>query len=343
MSKFNQNFSIAGIGRMGTVHLEAAIRSNLTPKVVFDTDSQKARDALSTLGLSDVLVASDIKEFARLSSGDLVTIATTSPAHLELIRLVAESGSSMIVCEKPLVNSLEEILVLRGLVEKYNLQIAVNHQMRYLEQYTKIREWQDEYGLGQMTTMSVSAANFGLGMNGTHYFEAFRWLTNEQIIQITGWVHTQSTPNVRGSQFFDYAGTLIGFNPSGAKLFIDFPEKAGHQVVVVYTFEFGKITVNELLGEAIINVRSQEFFELPSTRYGSPDSRFEKRFASINLVDSTSLIYSNLIHGGDYPTWEDGAYAVQCSMAAILSSNEGGKPIDVASSSLDDLGLLTWP
>ena len=127
------------------------------------------------------------------------------------------------------------------------------------------------------------------------------------------------------------------------KLFIDFPEQAGHQVIVVYTFEFGKITVNELLGEAIINVRSKEFLELPSTRYGSPDSRFVKSFTSINLVDSTSLIYANLIHGGDYPTWEDGAYAVQCSMAAILSSNEGGKPIDVTSSSLIDLGLLTWP
>ena len=278
---------------MGMVHLEAAMKSNLTPRVVFDSDSQRARDALSTLRLSDVLVASDINEFARLSSGDLITIATTSPAHLELIRMAAESGSSLIVCEKPIVNSFDEILALRGLVEKYNLQIAVNHQMRYLEQYTKIREWQDGYGLGRMTTMSVSAANFGLGMNATHYFEAFRWLTNEKIRQITGWVHTQSAPNVRGSQFYDYAGTLIGFNPSGAKLFIDFPEQAGHQVVVVYTFEFGKITVNELLGEAIINVRSEEFLKLPSTRYGSPDSQFEKSFASVNLVDSTSLIYSH--------------------------------------------------
>ena len=340
---FNQNFSIAGIGRMGIVHLEAAIRNNLTVRVIFDSDSQKARDALSTLGLSDVLVASNMEEFARLSSGDLIAIATTSPTHLELIRLVAESGSSKIVCEKPIVNSFNEILALRRLVEKFNLQIAVNHQMRFLEQYSRIRDWQDECGLGRMITMSVSAANFGLGMNATHYFEAFRWLTNEKIGQITGWVHTQSTSNVRGSQFFDYAGTLIGFNPSGTKLFIDFPEQAGHQVIVVYTFEFGKITVNELLGEAIINVRSKEFLELPSTRYGSPDSRFVKSFTSINLVDSTSLIYANLIHGGDYPTWEDGAYAVQCSMAAILSSNEGGKPIDVTSSSLIDLGLLTWP
>ena len=123
---FNQNFSIAGIGRMGIVHLEAAIRNNLTVRVIFDSDSQKARDALSTLGLSDVLVASNMEEFARLSSGDLIAIATTSPTQLELIRLVAESGSSKIVCEKTIVNSFNEILALRRLVEKFNFTIMFN-------------------------------------------------------------------------------------------------------------------------------------------------------------------------------------------------------------------------
>ena len=79
-------------------------------RVIFDSDSQKARDALSTLGLSDVLVASNMEEFARLSSGDLIAIATTSPTHLELIRLVAESGSSKIVCEKPIGRYLRKLV-----------------------------------------------------------------------------------------------------------------------------------------------------------------------------------------------------------------------------------------
>jgi predicted dehydrogenase len=328
---------------MGRVHLQAALENNLKIKVLFDVNQRLAAEIIDDFNLSGVSIANNINEFAELSSGHIIGIATTSPVHLQLITAVAKAGSTEIICEKPLLNSFSEVAKLNNLVTANRLRIAVNHQMRYMQQYTKILEWTEEFELGKLLSMSVSAANFGLGMNGTHYFEAFHWLTGDSLETISGWVAPQSTPNVRGSEFFDYAGTLIGFTTTGRKLFLDFPEDAGHQIVVVYNFELGKIIMNELLGEAWINVRNHESRLLPTFRYGLKNESHTRTVQSVDLTSTTSALYSDFLKNGDYPSWERGARAVICSLAAVLSSTRGGQPVNVSSVDLDTVGSLSWP
>jgi predicted dehydrogenase len=338
-----KRFSLAGLGRMGRVHLAVAIENSLEINILFDADTSLAEKIISDFEIPNARIAGNVDEFAALSAGDIIGIATTSPAHLEIMQKVALAGSTLVVCEKPLVNSYREIEILSNLVLNHNLKIAVNHQMRYMDQYKKILEWQKEFALGKLLTMSVNAPNFGLGMNGTHYFEAFRWLVGEEIENISGWVNPQSIPNARGAQFYDYAGTVLGFTPSGSKLFLDFPEEAGHQIIVTYTFETGKITVNELKGSAYINARNEEDRDLPSHRYGLRDNFSERVVESVDLQSITHSVYVSFLATQDYPDWKNGCYAVRCALASILSAQDQNSPKKVNSSELDFIGALSWP
>lgn len=74
-------------------------------------------------------------------------------------------------------------------------KLAVNHQMRFMEQYTNIKGLIDAAEFGGLRSMVVTAGNFGLAMNGSHYFEAFRYLTGESIAQISAWFDPSNVPN----------------------------------------------------------------------------------------------------------------------------------------------------
>ena len=49
----------------------------------------------------------------------------------------------------------------------------INHQMRYLPQYQIPKKLVNSESCNGLKSMHISAGNFGLAMNGTHYLEAF--------------------------------------------------------------------------------------------------------------------------------------------------------------------------
>jgi predicted dehydrogenase len=247
------------------------------------------------------------------------------------------------VCEKPLATSVSELSRISELVKIHELKIAVNHQMRFMDQYRLVRDLQKEHNLGELCTMSVNGANFGLGMNATHYVEAFYWLTGDEIDKVSGNVRKQGRPNVRGNEFYDYAGHMVLQGLSGSILFLDFQEKLSHHVLVVYNFEFGKIVVNELLGILTIDSRSGHELTEPSFRYGLQNNHIQVQIQPTELIKSTTELYARVLEGSDYPTHLDGERTVRSAMAAILSTELDGLPVKLSDSRLGQMENLTWP
>jgi hypothetical protein len=212
-----------------------------------------------------------------------------------------------------------------------------------MDQYRLVKDLQKEHKLGELCTMSVNGANFGLGMNATHYIEAFHWFDNTEISRVSGRVKRQVQPNVRGKEFYDYAGFALIESDSGALLFLDFQEKLGHQVLVVYNFEFGKIVVNELVGTLSIDCRSEEDLNQETFRYGLPGKHFEFNVKPAELIDSTAELYNQLLFGTNYPTHLDGARTVRTAIATICSTMNNGRPISPMDPMLQTVDQLSWP
>ena len=149
-------------------------------------------------------------------------------------------------------------------------KLAVNHQMRFMEQYTLPRLLLESKSYGGFKSVSVAAGNFGIAMNGTHYFEMFRFMAAEPAARVSASFSTKKVPNPRGAQFEDAAGRLRIETASGKRFFLDCSSDQGHGVFVVYMARNGRITIDELTGEMIEVVREAEHRDEPTTRYGMP-------------------------------------------------------------------------
>ena len=71
--------------------------------------------------------------------------------------------------------------------EQSGSKLAINHQMRFMAQYTVVRDELAAGRFGPLASMTVTAGCFGLAMNGSHYCEAFSWLTGSPIVSATAW------------------------------------------------------------------------------------------------------------------------------------------------------------
>jgi predicted dehydrogenase len=222
------------------------------------------------------------------------------------------------------------------------VRIAVNHQMRFLPQYTVPKALLASDAYGGFQSMHVSAGNFGLAMNGTHYFEAFRFLANEPPVEVAAWFDTDSLPNPRGPQFRDVSGSVRVTTASGHRLYIDASAGQGHGVQVTYMARNGRIVVDELTGVMTTLVRAPEHREAPTSRYGMPAESRQQNFSPVELVESTKSVLQALIVGEGYPNLADAILAVKTLVAAYHSHRNGGQPVQLLSIADDDPEVFSW-
>lgn len=339
----NKTFSLIGAGRMGQNHLRASLKLGYHPKAIYDLNADSLKSISTIFDSTATLLTTDYLEFLECGVTNIAAIATTAPSHADLVASLAENGQKLIVSEKPLTTSTRELSRINEIVTQYSLRIAVNHQMRFMDQYREVKRMQKIHKLGQLRTMSVNGANFGLGMNATHYIEAFHWLEGTEIQKVSGRVSKQRFANVRGASFFDYAGYVVIESASGAVLFLDFQEEISHQVFVVYNFEFGKISVNELIGSLTVDCRFEDALNEPTFRYGMPNNHLEYQISPTELVDSTSELYEAFLGNGDYPNHLDGERTVRSAIAALYSSENDNRYYGLNLPEYDLMENLSWP
>jgi len=256
---------VVGLGRMGQNHVRAALSLGMQITRLFDSNPESIASSLQLIREGGVeAFTSEETFFLNLSDDvDLLIIATTAPSHFSFLKMGIASGVKKILCEKPVVSSVAQINEIQELIKSFDVAVAVNHQMRFIPLYTEVIALQSKYKMQDLVSMVVSAANFGLGMNVTHYFEAFRLITGKNIQKIAGYLESDLIANPRGRDFIDYAGIVFGLNELNQKFVADFSSTAGHGVVVIYNFEKGKIIVDEIQGTVKILVREESNMELP--------------------------------------------------------------------------------
>lgn len=327
--------ALIGIGRMGMNHAEALAGLGHRVTAICDARPEALDAAGERLGVAPARRFRDAEAlFARVSPLRLVVIATTAPAHCALVRLAAEAGAARILCEKPLAQSLADCDRMIDVCHERGIQLAVNHQMRFMPQYTLAKQLIEDEAFGGLTSMNVVGGCFGLAMNGTHYFEAFRYLTQAEPVEVTAWFSRDELPNPRGPGFRDQAGELRLVTADGRRLHMDVSADQGHGMTSFYAGRNGHLFVDEFAGEMILTQRLAEHRELPTTRYGMPWERRRLEFPAADNIEPTRGVLAALLAGKEYPSGEVGRLAVAVLVAAYVSVERGHAPVR-----LDDPGL----
>lgn len=334
--------AVVGLGRMGVRHMEALRSLGMTIVGVADTE-EKARVSLQNdHGIDSSACFSDGVEMVRTVRPEALVVATTAPSHAPLAIAAAEAGVRYVLCEKPMATSLADARAMLEACRRAGAVLAINHQMQFMEQYTRVKSLIGSEALGPMASVLVGASNFGLAMNASHYFEMFRYVSGRPVHSINAWFEDAKLANPRGAQFDDRSGRILARTAEGVSMYLDFSVEAGNGVSVVYTCRYGQIFVDELNGFMRVVSRKAEFRDLPTTRYGMPSDIQVESIAPADVVGPTKALWSELLAGRTYPDGEAGLHALACCVAAHVSHESGGSPVRVDDQGLPGVRQFKW-
>lgn len=326
--------AIVGAGRMGVRHMEAVSGMELVG--IADISSEALQSTAAQYSLPVNCLFQDAHAMLAQTAPELVIVATTAPTHCEFTCAAAKAGASYILVEKPMAPSLAQCDEMIETCRRNKVRLAVNHPMRFMDQYTRAKEILNSAEFGGLLSVSVIAGNCGIAMNGTHYFEMFRYLTDEIPISVSARYSDEKIPNPRGAQFEDWAGELRVVSPSGKRLILQMNPDHGHGLTCVYSGPYGQLIVDSLEGIMTLSVRKEEFRGLPTTRYAAPWLRKEIKIEPTSVVGPTRRMIQALIDDEDYMTGEQGRNPVAVLTAAFLSNQASCSDVEIG----DDLNAM---
>jgi len=312
---------------MGRRHIQVTKKMNMNLVGIYDTNPESLILAQSEHALSNQQIFNDLEELFVTTTPQCLIIASTADSHCALTCMAAERGVKFILVEKPLAVSLDQCEIMISMCKKFGVRLSVNHQMRFLEQYSKPKEKLYSEAFGGFKSMTVVGGNIGASMNGTHYLEAFRYLSDEEPSEVSAWFDLDVVSNPRGIQFEDRSGSLRVVTASGKRLYMDISGDQGHGLQVIYSGRNGQVFINEITGEMIASMRKSEHRALPTTRYGMPDEFIREYISPVEVIDSTVKVLTALISGENIVEAGHGMSAIRTLVAAYSSSEKGGSPI----------------
>lgn len=310
---------------MGVRHAQAVQLSGLELVALADSSEASLARACEELKLPASV------GFASLDAGffqtkpDLVIIATTANAHADLTIRCAVEGVPYILCEKPMAVSVTDCDRMIEACGKSGSALAINHGLRYMPKFARVRDWLREGRVGEFASMAVVAGEGGLSMKGVHYIEAFAQLAAAPFQFAWGRLHEPTMANPRGAAFRDESGCAYWEAENGKRLHLEMGRGVGLGCTVVYAGSHGQIVVNEVTGTAEITARRPEDWDLPSNRYNSKPVVERLELASMDVMKAASQLIANLLTGGEVPTAQEAREAVRAVGAAIHSSENEGK------------------
>ena len=318
---------VIGLGRMGMRHIQAVKNLGMILCGVADTAQQALETAQSSHGVTASACFSDAHEMLRAVRPQALVIATTAPTHAQLVLTAAGLGVRHILCEKPMATSLADADAMIDACKRSGTTLAVNHQMRFMPQYTRVKALIGGAELGPLSSVLVAGSNFGLAMNASHYFEMFRYISDSSVSSVQAWFEDEHMTNPRGIQFADRSGRLLARSEAGPSLYIDFSCASGWGLQVVYICRQGQIVVDELNGDMRVAARQAEFRNLPTTRYGMPADVQQLSIEPADTVVPTMAVWSAMLDGMPFPDSEAGLHALSCLVAAHASHDAGGRDV----------------
>jgi predicted dehydrogenase len=333
--------AVLGAGRMGRRHIQVVKEMGLDLVGICDPNSEALELAYKEQGVAFDLHYSDANTLLKEKQPECVVIATTAPTHCEYTISSAELGAKYILCEKPMATSLSECDRMLAACMKHGVKLAINHQMRFMDQYITPKRLLNSSEFGGLASVTVVAGNFGMAMNGTHYFEMFRFMTDESPVEVMAWFSPDKVPNPRGTQFEDRAGSVRVTTTSGKRFYMEASSDQGNGLKVIYAARNGQIVIDELTGNTSLVFREEQYRDLPTTRYGMPSTRSEQIIQPADVIAPSRAVLEALLNNANPPTGKDGRLAVATLVAAYISNEEAHRSVNLEETA--QFGNRTFP
>ena len=260
---------------------------------------------------------------------DIAIIASTSDSHLKLIKNCANHGIKKIMVEKPLTNSLINCKKLEVLSKNKKIKICVNHSYRFSNQFVYLKNKLNSKKLGKIISINYLCGNLGISMNGTHFFDFFKFLTTSEIFKLRSNINIDKNINPRGSKFNDFEGQISMWNKDGSRGYIDASNKSYHGETLTCICKYGVFFIDLLTGNTTINYRKPTYRKSPSNQYARPYILKREKIKIDGVLTMTKINLKKFLNDKDYVTLKDGIYPIKILIAAISSSKRKNSEVKI--------------
>jgi len=209
--------AIVGVGNIGWRHLQAALTVEQIAEIHCvepRADQLQARlDALQPSDRSRVVsVNGSLEELRRRTPKvDIVISAVMTDLQQQFFGEYLELNPATVVLEKPVAQSRQQIEHMADVADQHGsgARIFVNCSRNLWTGYRDLRARFSQRPAEQRIVVEVIGQQWGLGCNGIHFLELFRFLTDcTEVNHVHSVLAPTPTENKRGAQYEEYCGYM---------------------------------------------------------------------------------------------------------------------------------------
>lgn len=326
---------IIGAGKMGIRHAQG-VKSLAETTAVTMADISK--DALENAmkAIDDSRFSYKLINELKDEEFDFCIIAATASGRNELLQLARQVKSKHILVEKPLGQSMQQVLDLKQYVDENALNCYVNLNMRLYESFIILKnDLQKIPQLQGNKTITINTGTLGIGANGIHYLDLFYFILNANSAElVAAEIDDALIPSGRGAAFGDFGGwAVIKFYRDKVyqgKVLLSMASDStvfGSWEIVAPN---GRIYFNEVEGKRVDTFRKEDS-QLPVNRYfGDYLPPVESNISSPFLGDLTAIWIKGLLEGKSLlPKIDESIKVHELLFAWLAKSNQYKKKFPI--------------
>ncbi len=216
------NVAVAGLGRIGKIHLKNLCRNFQEIKVVavmdvFD-ESQLIADEFNI-----PVFVKDFDELLAAPGVDAVVICSPTDTHADYVVKAAKAGKQ-IFCEKPLDLSLGRVKEVLTIVEEYGVKLMLGFNRRFDPEFKKIRQLVLNDAIGDPQIIKITSRDPGpppvsyIKVSGgmfldmtIHDFDMARYISGKQVKEVYAKATVKVDPEIGNAGDVDTAVITLTF------------------------------------------------------------------------------------------------------------------------------------
>ena len=217
------NVALAGLGRIGKIHLRNLSRNFPEIKVIAVMDVFDESKTIATEFNVPVFVK-DFDELIAVEGVDAVVICSPTDTHADYVVKAAKAGKH-IFCEKPLDLSLERVKEVLAIVEECGVKLMLGFNRRFDPEFKKIRQLVVNDAIGDVQIVKITSrdpgpppvsyvkVSGGMFLDMTiHDFDMARYIAGKQVKEVYAKAAVKIDPEIGQAGDVDTAIITLTFD-----------------------------------------------------------------------------------------------------------------------------------
>jgi myo-inositol 2-dehydrogenase/D-chiro-inositol 1-dehydrogenase len=320
-------FAVAGLGRIGRIHLENLLQMTRIEVVAVMDPLEEPRIYAQNKNIS--YITSSFEEMLSITEFDAVVICSPTDTHADYVELAARSKKH-IFCEKPLDLSLERVVEVLEVIKEFDVKLMLGFNRRFDKEFKKVRALVKNGKIGDPHIVKITSRDpgappisyirksGGLFMDMTiHDFDMARFIVGKEVEEVFAKGAVLTDPAIGKVGDIDTAVITLTYT-DGTMAVIDNSREAAYgydQRIEVFGSK-GMVQANNNFHDA------HQLFTHQGIQGSLPLHFFLERYEQAYKVEISEFIDS-LMNDTRLPvTGKDGLESLKIGLAALKSVQE---------------------